>query len=222
MKKFLLFAAGVAVALCADAQAYKFCANGVELTNGQRVDISDIYKREATDLIFDPKLTLSTTQGTAVTLTLRNISNECSPELSGFDDKLDYLEGVGQAKLQICSPTFVGNCNFVDKESSWTKTMTVGQEEDLAIERTYSVGSSVEGVEGLTIISEFEVTVEQGGQSTSVTFAINIVDGASITEIDATSTKATEYFNLQGRKVAAPAKGLYIKRQGNEASKVIL
>ena len=30
-----------------------------------------------------------------------------------------------------------------------------------------------------------------------------------------------EYFDLQGRKIANPEKGLYIVRQGNKVSKVI-
>ena len=44
----------------------------------------------------------------------------------------------------------------------------------------------------------------------------------AIEEVEAEVGTPVEYYNLQGAKVSNPEKGLYIKRQGNKVSKVIL
>lgn len=48
----------------------------------------------------------------------------------------------------------------------------------------------------------------------------NIESGVQTVSVDANAP--AEYFNLHGQRVANPAKGIYIKRQGNKVSKVIL
>ena len=40
--------------------------------------------------------------------------------------------------------------------------------------------------------------------------------------VDAENLEPAEYYNLQGIKVAKPSKGLYIKKQGKNATKVVL
>lgn len=47
-------------------------------------------------------------------------------------------------------------------------------------------------------------------------------DGAGIAGIEADQNAPVEYFNLQGIRVNNPENGLYIRRQGNKVSKVIL
>ncbi len=40
--------------------------------------------------------------------------------------------------------------------------------------------------------------------------------------IDGVATASAEYYNLQGVRVENPAAGLYIRRQGSKAEKVIV
>lgn len=59
----------------------------------------------------------------------------------------------------------------------------------------------------------------------SVPFSITIPEhgdsGVALPAVD-NSTAPVEYYNLQGVRVAAPAHGLYIRRQGSQTTKVIL
>lgn len=59
----------------------------------------------------------------------------------------------------------------------------------------------------------------------SVPFSITIPEhgdsGVALPAVD-NSTAPVEYYNLQGVRVAAPAHGLYIRRQGTQTTKVIL
>ena len=56
------------------------------------------------------------------------------------------------------------------------------------------------------------------------TMLLDFGDGAGIDEVvsDFTNDGPVEYFNLQGMRVNANTPGLYIRREGNKASKVIL
>lgn len=51
---------------------------------------------------------------------------------------------------------------------------------------------------------------------------VYILDKAGVAGVDADENAPVEYYDLQGRRVANPEKGLYIKRQGSKAVKVIL
>ena len=48
------------------------------------------------------------------------------------------------------------------------------------------------------------------------------VGASSIDEVDADENAPVEYYNLQGVKVANPENGIFIKKQGNKATKVVL
>lgn len=48
------------------------------------------------------------------------------------------------------------------------------------------------------------------------------VEGSAVEEIEATDNCEAEYFNLQGVKVSGNEPGIYIRRQGNKTSKVIV
>lgn len=211
MKKLLLLAS-MALAMSAGAQNFKFCSNGEELKDGQTLNITNLYSRDSKSLVFDPKLTVTTTQAGAVKVTINYMEDYATPELSDEDEFLDYRNGVGEGRVQICSTNIVGNCNFVftDDEKSWTGSLDANFTENLLIEQVYTVGTAVNGIEGLTINSKFTVTVEQGGEKKTVTFVINI-DPASIEDIIAdTGDAASAVYNLQGRKLVAPVKGINI------------
>ena len=54
------------------------------------------------------------------------------------------------------------------------------------------------------------------------TFEIPAGDTTAIEEVEAEEEAPVEYYNIQGVRVVNPEKGLYIKRQGNKVTKVIL
>lgn len=67
--------------------------------------------------------------------------------------------------------------------------------------------------------------LKNGVYSQPTVFAIadnGLTTGLDIVEETATSDAPVEYYNLQGVKVASPAGGLYIRRQGDKVEKVIL
>ena len=54
------------------------------------------------------------------------------------------------------------------------------------------------------------------------TFSITINSATGIDDVNIDSNSPVEYFNLQGVKVENPSNGIFIKRQGGKASKVII
>ena len=61
----------------------------------------------------------------------------------------------------------------------------------------------------VTEMSKLQVSLKQG--------SINDVE-----EIEVNEDTEIEYYNLQGVRVVNPGKGLYIKREGNKTTKVVL
>ena len=67
------------------------------------------------------------------------------------------------------------------------------------------------------------VTASSGTESVEIGVSVTLTEGTNAVE-DLNADKATsvEYYNLQGAKVNSPEKGVYIKREGAKASKVVL
>ena len=51
---------------------------------------------------------------------------------------------------------------------------------------------------------------------------IEEMDFSGINDVKAANNAPVEYYNLQGVRVANPANGLYIRRQGSTATKVLI
>ncbi|MDE7110374.1 MAG: hypothetical protein K2O38_00560, partial [Muribaculaceae bacterium] len=58
-------------------------------------------------------------------------------------------------------------------------------------------------------------------KSEPVSLSFSNADTTTISEVEIGNGKA-EWFDVQGRRVVAPSKGLFIKRQGNQTVKVCL
>lgn len=86
---------------------------------------------------------------------------------------------------------------------------------ELSLRNNYTLASVEAGTYDITVV----VTVYQNAPSLYVT-NYAVAGGSVVAEIEAEAGEAV-YFNLQGVKVANPEKGLYIKVEGNKASKVI-
>lgn len=75
------------------------------------------------------------------------------------------------------------------------------------------------------VVSETKVNIYQyhvGTKAAMYTFEIPAGDTTAIEEVEAEEEAPVEYYNIQGVRVVNPEKGLYIKRQGNKVTKVIL
>ena len=73
-------------------------------------------------------------------------------------------------------------------------------------------------------VSETKANIYQyyaGGKVAMYTFEVP-GDATAIESVDAEVSAPVEYYNLQGVKVANPSNGLFIKKQGNKTTKVIL
>lgn len=138
-------------------------------------------------------------------------------------DQLSYLSG-GQTTSKIMFEhvarkldTFAGIDGSIpadieaDKAYSYNRTVTLpakyGKKENInAIVMVVNTTNGV--IENVAYIPAADI---KGGES-------SICD----VEVEADQNAPAEYFNLQGVRVENPGQGLYIKRQGNKVSKVIL
>lgn len=78
--------------------------------------------------------------------------------------------------------------------------------------------------DGLGNQCEVNITATNTELGTSVTrsFQISIKDASGINDVTIDENAPIEYYNLQGVKVENPENGIFIKRQGSKATKVIL
>lgn len=216
MKKFLLMLAGVAMAMTANA--YEFCYRGIPINNGDRINITEYW--DQTMNCFDPELTLKSATGGSASVGVSNIVSEvCEPELGGFDG-FDYCTGIGNPGVSICS--LDGQCVNVAAGKSLTKTgvLEPDVEYDLRIEQTYTVGIDETSIDDMNLKASFDVTVNVAGEITVATFYVDHVS-ASVAGINSDMNAPVEYFDLQGRSIAEPANGIFIKRQGSKVTKVV-
>lgn len=73
-------------------------------------------------------------------------------------------------------------------------------------------------------VTDGELSVSDLEEGTPITLSICYceTDPSTVETIDAEVNVEVKYYDLQGNKVAAPAKGLYIRVAGDKATKVIL
>ncbi|MDE6378866.1 MAG: hypothetical protein K2L11_00220 [Muribaculaceae bacterium] len=102
------------------------------------------------------------------------------------------------------------DCDWIDFE-----TASVTNNEELKCQvLNLPVAALPEGVEGRSAVIEVE------GIGTNLTLTVTQGEGAAVNVVVA--EKNAQYFDLQGRRVANPEKGIFIKKVGNKAEKVIL
>lgn len=81
-------------------------------------------------------------------------------------------------------------------------------------------------VDPVTNVASCSVTIiatdNNNSATVSKTFTITIKDTSGINDVTIEENAPVEYYNLQGVKVENPENGIFIKRQGSKATKVIL
>lgn len=114
-----------------------------------------------------------------------------------------------------------GSFNFYsdpDAEGSncyWTVTF---EGNDVKIENTGRAGAFISYKK---YNNDWEIATTDNADQPLVQL-YKVKDSSAITEIEAAENAPVEYFNLQGVRVANPENGLYIRRQGNKVTKVIV
>ena len=204
MKKLLLLSALALGALTANAQDITVTVEGNPVENGATVNSSryeDILFQFGT-LKLDPEVVATFSEATDVTVRVYN-------NTKNFTDN-----------VQFCWPT---TCLDIApgqmKEQSSPVEANVPQ--GLAIDVTVYPFSQEEKYEFNTVV---EILY---GASETFTFNLNMVypsaeDDAVEGILDDSVNAAPVYFDLNGRKINNPDKGIYIMQKGSKVSKVIL
>ena len=96
-------------------------------------------------------------------------------------------------------------------------TGTVG-ETSVSLRNNYTLPSVEAGTYNVSVV----VTIYNNAPSLYVTNYEKVDDTTGIADIVADENAPVEYFNLQGIRVDNPENGLYIRRQGNKVTKVIV
>jgi hypothetical protein len=177
-----------------DAAVWYFLYNGT-LKNAYLP--GETYEANARDLAYSAKLTLSYLDG-KITATL---------EMSGDGAKAEGLK----PKLHV------GN-DFLDKETVSSRSANVYT---YTLPGTYTKGQVISPLELYFEYPNIASTVSITGYTAGAT---NDDVVAGVTGIAADSAEApVEYFNLQGVRVnGTPAPGVYIRRQGQATSKILV
>ena len=96
-----------------------------------------------------------------------------------------------------------------------TETVTIDYDESyILVENAQKIALQEE-----TAAGAFEVTISDSGE---VLLIVSEGEYSGVADITINENKSVEYFTVQGVKVENPNNGIFIKRQGNKVSKVIL
>lgn len=90
---------------------------------------------------------------------------------------------------------------------------------------TFGESSYESGLTPLTVSVEASEASRVGAVEISgygITYSLKVIQGEDNAVSSIVIDKNAEYYDLQGRKVANPDKGIYIKKTGNKSEKVIL
>lgn len=114
--------------------------------------------------------------------------------------------------IQLCNGSWT---NLIDNNSP---DVTFTTNADNTVTMTALIDSDF-----ITAINGSSKMVLNGGGASVLSVAYNIAGSTAITDIEAADENApVEYYNLQGVRVENPSNGLYIRRQGNKVTKVII
>ncbi len=237
MKKIFTLLAAAAIAVSANAQG-TYAVPETQPTDGQVItSVPNItmtygtgYKENKQNYLYgensDSPFTYYT-QGTAnVTFDADGVPStgafyEFKPEKNGV---LEVAAVIGNGKeffvmdngvnMPITGYTLIGN--KIDEATGEYPIVTPGEDNKLAAKFYGLIKFDV--VAGHTYY-----TYMKGSKMSFYGFNYTVSDDSSaITDITVDENAPVEYFNLQGIRVDNPENGLYIKRQGNTVTKVLV
>ena len=123
------------------------------------------------------------------------------------------VEG-GEVSYAINAYYDIRGCNLsFTNDPEWVEEAYVDIDKDYNQVVTFVVSALPEGVKGRSTVATLE------GPAASIELTITQGEDSAVSIIAA--DKNAEYFDLQGRRVSNPEKGIYIKKTGNKAEKVL-
>ena len=157
----------------------------------------------------------------------------------GFGVKVDFdIDGATKSlsAMDVLLATLSNNGSPVDFYLTAVNPTTGQLDENLPITFQGSVETIGEGTSAAEItlftsdqsLTDYDTSYSyrlgwEMMQNTQMLFFSNIFESAGVESVTIADENApVEYFNLQGVRVAKPESGLYIKRQGNTAVKVLV
>ncbi|MDE6409749.1 MAG: hypothetical protein K2K81_05840 [Muribaculaceae bacterium] len=214
MKKLYMFLVAAAATLSANADLH-FIINGEEVANGSRIDVTSYFEDEDYRYIVDPKMEIKADENGAFSGSVKLTKGESIP---AYDpNSMEYGAEVG---AQWCA--FDGQCvpMTVGKEVTKSANLSANVAENMAFEFAGMYGFE-QNHDEVVIKAEATFDFSFGGKKYNLTLFVD-KDPSGVNDIIFDSNAPAEYFDLQGRRVANPAQGLYIIRQGSKVTKSIV
>lgn len=210
MKKFFtsMFAVvAAAIGMSASAQNMQFFVHGEQVNNGDRINITDYYVSSTNQ--FNPELRC-----------IPAVSDEMSVSLDFYKNNTPVLDEDWEygADLFVMFCPF-GACFNVSPGNSLEKSSNVvaDKEMDMQTEIMLMLGDLQE-YDDLAIECEFSLTAVLDDEEFVMTFYVD-KPSAGVEGIDADINAPAVYYDLQGRKIENPSKGLFIVKKGNKVTK---
>ncbi len=213
MKKIYALAIAAACCLGANAQDLYFTVNGVKVDNGASIDLTNDIEDQGNGFYqYVPHLYVVSTKTGTANLKIDNDHTTVAPELDA-----DWVYGA-EFSFSACA---FGACKPIASGGILEETGTLNANDpfDMQAEFVLSLGEK-EVLGNLNVDGKVIVTATMGSETATVTLTVKR-DYAGVDGVEIDENAPAEYFDLQGRKIANPEKGLYIVRQGNKVSKVI-
>ncbi len=174
-----------------------------------------------------------------IPVTISSLSWDRSPIVSCSEWEIENADNVDPSKLTItASPQVtlgyfaspVMACIFSDTETTLrpANAITTFYSPNLFIDEkekksTVISGDFVAAEPGKTY--QVKLFMPDGTTMTQSPKTFKVSDSSAITDIEtdgSASQAPAEYFNLQGQRVVNPGPGLYIRRQGDKAEKIVI
>lgn len=223
MKKIFtsMLALVAAVGFTASAgENIKCYVDGQEVVNGDRIDITKFYEELSLEGFgvyarqYNTHLVVVPTVADEMTAVVDFIKND-----TPLDDNNEF--GANMA-VQFCGFGQCYNINVGDKHEE-SKDFKADEEIDMQTElKVLNVGTAADFTE-LAISAEFSLTLTLDEEVVALTFYVDQqgVD-AAVEGIEADNNTQAIYYDLQGRKVNNPSKGIFIVKKGNKVTKEIV
>lgn len=149
-------------------------------------------------------------------------------EISDETGTIPTFATVAAAEINntlVNTPVVIKNVNFAEATPDGTVSNFTGTIDDteLAFRNTFKLGTVAAGSYDVTcIVSVYDKNKTELGTAMQLVPLVFTPTTVGIDDIEAAENAPVEYFNLQGVRVANPENGLYLRRQGNKVTKVIV
>lgn len=144
----------------------------------------------------------------------------------GSEETWKFTQSADDAKVMIfqCTGATIINAgvSFKIADASWGQ-YNYGPADAVQIPDDFGTEWNYDSQTNAMFEEDFEGTIEFHLPETPQAPAlVKFLESAGVSNIAVENNAAREYFNLQGVRVANPENGLYIVRQGNKVSKVLV